>query len=69
MLGVPCRIHDLTGDDLGIVHLPPPVEPGDLVLLEHRELRVVDVVELDQTYPVAAIVKVQAVHLPVIAAR
>ena len=69
MLGVPCRIHDLSGDDLGVAHLPPPIEVGDLVALQHSEFRVYDVVGLDQTYPIAAIVKVQAVHLPVVAAR
>jgi hypothetical protein len=35
VVGVPVRVHDLTGDDLGVDHVPPPVEPGDLVLLEH----------------------------------
>ena len=44
MLGVPCRIHDMSGDDLGVAHLPPPVQIGDLIALQHKELRVYDVV-------------------------
>ena len=67
MLGVPCRIHDLTGDDLGVAHLPPPVEVGDLVALEHAVLRVYDIVETGQTYPVAALVRAQLTHLAVAA--
>jgi hypothetical protein len=27
------------GDDLGIAHVPTPVETGDLILLEHEEYR------------------------------
>jgi hypothetical protein len=45
------------------VHLPTTVEPGDLVLLEHGEFRAVDVVETGRTYPVAALVRAQHVHL------
>jgi len=67
MLGVPVRIHDMSGDDLGVAHLPPPVEVGDLVALEHAVLRVYDVVESGQTYPIAALVRAQPVHLPVVA--
>jgi hypothetical protein len=43
-IGVPVRVHSLEGDDLGIAHLPPPVEIGDMVALPHAELRVYDVV-------------------------
>jgi len=67
MLGVPCRIHNMSGDDLGVAHLPPPVEVGDLVALEYAVLRVYDVVETGQTYPVAALVRAQPTHLPVAA--
>ena len=35
MIGVAVRVHDRHGDDLGIAHLPPPVEVGDLIALEH----------------------------------
>jgi len=67
MLGVPVRVHDMSGGDLGVAHLPPPVRIGDLVALEHSEYRVYDVVETGQTYPFAALVKVEPVHLPVAA--
>jgi hypothetical protein len=53
----------MEGDDLGVVHVPPPVEVGDLVALEHAEYRVVDVVETGQAYPIAALVRAQHVHL------
>ena len=67
MLGVPVRVHDMSGDDLGVAHLPPPVEVGDLVALARGEYRVLDVVETGQTYPVAALVRAQPIHLPVVA--
>jgi len=67
MVGVPVRIHDMSGDDLGVAHLPPPVEVGDLVALEHAEYRVYDVVLTGQTYPIAALVRAQPVHLSVVA--
>ena len=51
------------GDDLGVADVPPPVEPGDLVALEHAEYRVVDVVEAEQRFPIAALVKVRPAHL------
>ena len=57
MLGVPCRIHDMSGDDLGVAHLPPPVQIGDLIALQHKELRVYDVVLTGQDYPVFALVR------------
>jgi hypothetical protein len=44
MVGVPVRVHDLDANDLGIAHLPWPVAIGDIVLLEHSEHRVYDVV-------------------------
>lgn len=67
MLGVPVRVHDMSGDDLGVAHLPPPIEVGDLVALEHAEYRVFDVVETGQTYPISALVRVQPIHLHVVA--
>ena len=63
MIGVPVRVHDLTGDDLGVAHLPPAVGPGDLVALEHAENRVVDVVETGKTYPIAALVKARPARI------
>jgi hypothetical protein len=35
MLGVPVRVHNLHGDDLGIAHVPTPIKTGDLILTEH----------------------------------
>ena len=63
MFGAPVRVHDLTGDDLGVAHVPVPVQVGDLIALEHSEHRVVDVIDTGQTYPIAALVRVQPVSL------
>jgi hypothetical protein len=47
-LGTRVRLTDGNGDDLGLAHLPRPVEPGDLAALEQGfPLRVVTVVELE----------------------
>jgi hypothetical protein len=35
MIGVPVRVHTRTADDLGLVHVPPPVEIGDVLELGH----------------------------------
>jgi len=61
MVGVPVRVHSRTGDDLGVCHLPPPVEVGDVLELGHGPillLRVVDLVETGREFPLAALVKV-----------
>jgi hypothetical protein len=42
MLGI--RLHDENADDLGLVHAPPPVEPGDLIATADEIFRVVCVV-------------------------
>lgn len=63
MLGIAVRLHDLTGEDLGTAHAPWPVEIGDLVLTEHGEYVVHDVVQTGQTFPIAALVKVRPAHL------
>ena len=45
MVGVPVRVHSRTGDDLGVAHVPPPIELGDVLELGHGPillLRVVD---------------------------
>jgi hypothetical protein len=63
MVGIRVRVHDMTGDDLGVVHLPAPVEVGDLVALEHAEYRVSEVVETGSAYPIAALVRVRPAHL------
>jgi hypothetical protein len=68
MLGVLCRLHDSSGDDLGTAHLPTPIEPGDLVAVEHGEFRVVDAIIGPPGSPIGALVKVQPTHLHVVAA-
>ena len=69
MIGTACRLHDEnTADDVGIVHAPPPVEPGDLVATADEIFRVVDVVTTGPDSNIAALVKVRPAHL-VISAR
>jgi hypothetical protein len=52
VVGVSVRVHDMHGDDLGIAHVPTPIRTGDLILLEHGEYRVLDVIPLeDQQSP------------------
>lgn len=61
MVGVAVRVHDRHGDDLGIAHLPPPVEVGDVLELGLGEillLRIVDLVKTGPHSPLAALVKV-----------
>ena len=61
MVGVAVRVHSRTGDDLGLCHLPPPVEIGDVLALGHGPillLRVVALVETGPHSPLAPLVKV-----------
>jgi hypothetical protein len=61
-LGVPVRVFDAaTTDDLGIVHVPPPVEVGDRLSVEDHPLplEVVDVISTPVGAKVAALVKVR----------
>jgi hypothetical protein len=47
-LGAPVRLIDSGGEDVGVVHMPRPVECGDLAALEQGfPLRVVGIVELE----------------------
>jgi hypothetical protein len=53
--------HSRHGDDLGVAHLPPPVELGDELELGKGPilpLRIVDLVETGPSSPLAALVKV-----------
>jgi hypothetical protein len=53
----------MTGDDLGIVHVPTPVETGDLILLGQGEYRVLDVITVDAPSPLHALVRAQPAHV------
>jgi hypothetical protein len=66
MLGVTCRLHDASGDDRGIAHLPAPIAVGD-VAVEGGEYRVVDVVEVPPAGVIEALVKVRPTRLLVVA--
>jgi hypothetical protein len=45
--GVPVRVYDAEGGELGLARVPPPVIPGDLLWLDHgRPLQVVAVAPL-----------------------
>jgi hypothetical protein len=68
MIGVPVRLHGLDGDDVGIAHVPMPIEVGDLVATIDSIYRVVDVVTSPPGSPIAALVKVRPERL-VVAAR
>jgi len=68
-VGVPVRVHDaITADDLGVVHVPFPVELGDELAVEGDPwpLVVVDLVETPVGAKVAAIVKVGRATLHVV---
>jgi hypothetical protein len=61
VIGVAVRVHSRHGDDLGVAHVPVPVEVGDALELGHGELlqlRIVDLVETGPRSPFAALVKV-----------
>jgi hypothetical protein len=53
----------MTGDDLGIAHVPTPVEPGDPILLERGEYRVLDVITVDAPSRLHALVRAQPAHV------
>lgn len=65
VVGVPVGIHDLDANDLGVAHVPLPLEIGDLVLLDHSEHRIVDFVPSSPGDGIAALAKVQPTHLTV----
>ena len=68
MIGVPVRLHGLDGDDLGVAHIPMPIEPGDLIATIESTYRVVDVVTSPPGSLIAALVKVRPERLVVAAA-
>jgi hypothetical protein len=65
VIGVPVRVHDMFGSDLGIAHVPPPVRIGDLVALERAVVEIYDIVDTEQTRPIGALVKVRPVRLAI----
>jgi len=44
MIGVPVRLHAPDGDDVGVAHIPVPIEPGDLIATVDGTFRIIDVV-------------------------
>jgi hypothetical protein len=64
VFGASIRVHDVTGDDLGIAHVPTPVETGDIILLEDGEYRVLDVIPLeDEQSPLYAVVRARPAYV------
>jgi hypothetical protein len=60
-LGARVRLIDSDGDELGLAHLPHPVEPGDLAALEQGfPLRVVGVVEVEVGGEIDVLAEVEA---------
>ena len=51
MTGVKVRVHDRHGDDLGVAHVPPPVEVGDVLELGHGPTLILRVIDLVETGP------------------
>jgi len=61
--GVPVRVYDSEGDELGLARVPSPVLPGDLLWLDQgRPLRVVAVVPLPPNSSFDAIVEAAPVE-------
>jgi hypothetical protein len=62
-VGVPVRVHDVEGGDLGIAHVPWPISLGDVLELGSegalRPLRVVNLVDTRRTAAIAAFVTVE----------
>ena len=60
------RLHDTTGDDLGLLEHPAPnVEPGDVVVLpDGREALVTSRVETNGRGPFAALLEVAIAPTP-----
>ena len=63
VLGAPVRVHDMHGDDLGIAHVPTPIETGDLILLEAGDYRVRDVIPLGEGSLLYALIRAQPAHV------
>ena len=56
-VGVKLRLHGPDGGDLGIAHAPPPVEPGDVVVLADGSIwRVVNLIDLGEFGSVARVI-------------
>ena len=61
-VGVAVLLHDRAFVDLGVVHVPLPVEVGDIVAREHgAPLRVVDVVDLGADAAIRYVVEVEPI--------
>jgi hypothetical protein len=51
MVGVAVRVHSRKGDDLGVCHVPPPVEVDDMLELGQGPILLLRVVGLVETGP------------------
>jgi len=61
-VGVAVLLHDRAFIDLGVVHVPQPVEVGDIVAREHgAPLRVVEVVDLGGDAAIRYVVEVEPI--------
>jgi hypothetical protein len=67
MVGVAVRLHTLESDDVGVLHVPPPVEIGDLVASIDSTYRIVDVVTSPPGSVITAVVRVRPEHFAVAA--
>jgi hypothetical protein len=51
VVGVAVLVRGRTGDDLGVCHVPPPVEIGDVLELGNGPILLLRVVDLLETGP------------------
>ncbi len=67
-IGVPVRVFSRKGDDLGIAHVPPPVEIGDVLDLGRGPMLIFRIVDMVETGPQSAVVAlVKAAPAPALA--
>ncbi len=59
----------MAGDDLGVAYVPSPVERGDVIFLEHAELRITDVIPTGPGSPLHALVRAKPVRLRPLVSR
>jgi hypothetical protein len=60
VVGVPVRVLDMDGDDLGVAYVPPIVRVGDVLTVNGRMFEIFNVIESDAAL-LTAIVHVRPV--------